>query len=183
MIIAVFAALGGLGIFLFIGGDHQGSTEIVDVRVTAPDAAPDPPDEDSDPPAAATEPQELGDGITAHRNGGSTSFVVAPPPSAASIDVTDASIEVAPATATASGSVLTVTVRCSSSADEFIGQITVDEGTDVVTVAPLVIVPSSGAPCAADASATEMQLPLSAPLGTRGLIVVPAGTPVPELGS
>jgi hypothetical protein len=46
-------------------------------------------------------------------------------------------------------------------------------------VLPVVLAPADAAPCAPDALKRTITVPLASPLGTRQVILVPAGTEVP----
>lgn len=185
--IAAFAALGAVGIFLFISGDRQGSTEIVPTQQSGASATTTPAGSADTDPAVAPAPGDetaASPGVDSGRVSGTNSFTFEPPAAFASIPPGDLRAEVPPATATAAGDrSINLTVECGYSIDEFVAQIVVNEGADVVTVAPTVIVPVGGNPCPTDAPAREFELPLDAPLGTRPIVVVPAGTALPGAGS
>lgn len=193
-IIGVFAVLGAIGIFLFIGGDHRGSTEVVPTKQLLTDAStsevpssPDPTapgkDGDADADAAAAGPDDLPPGVTHQQSGTANAYVFTPPDDLAGAAGADLRIEVAKATVAASDDGIVVTVECTSSAQEFLAQVSVDEGPQVVTVIPVILIPPQGAPCAPGAAARSISLPLGAPLGTRTVNVAPAGSTLPELGA
>jgi hypothetical protein len=84
-------------------------------------------------------------------------------------------------TPAADGTSLTASVGCAASAQEVLGQLSVNEGAAAVTVVAVVLVPAGGAPCDPAAAPREVTVPLTQPLGTRAVVVVPAGTPIAQI--
>lgn len=76
---------------------------------------------------------------------------------------------------------LTIRVACAASAEEVLAQVVVTEDDRAVTVLAVVLTPPDGPPCRAGSNAPPIDVPLRTPRGDRALVVVPAGTPVPEL--
>lgn len=216
--IGVFAALGALGIHLFIGGDQQTETEVVPTKQTTVETSAPPDDEQAadgsagsgsagsgSTTTAGTEPADatagdhdadptggtasgagagagavgLPDGVTHQRSGTSNSYVFTPPASLAGVPSAELGIQIAAASLSAGDGRLLLTVRCTASAEEFLAQVSVDEGTQVITVVPVVLVPPAGAPCPANAPGRTVELPLDEPLGGRTLRLAPAGSPLP----
>lgn len=94
-----------------------------------------------------------------------------------------ATTAVAPTRAVAGpdGASLAVSVGCATSADEVLAQISVGEGPSAVTVVAVVLVPPGGRPCDPDDPRRQVDIPLAQPLGLRSVVIVPAGTPIPQL--
>jgi hypothetical protein len=79
------------------------------------------------------------------------------------------------------GASLNASIGCGTSSQEVLAQLSLSETTSAVTVIAVVLVPVGGAPCDPAAAAREVNVPLSKPLGARSVVVVPAGTPIPQL--
>ncbi len=70
---------------------------------------------------------------------------------------------------------------CARSADEFLAQVVVTEDVRSVSFAAISVVPPDSLPCGDGAEPRRVELQLLEPLGERSVVVVPAGTEVPEL--
>lgn len=108
-----------------------------------------------------------------------TSLIFATP---AEVDLDTWRPAVAPLSAFSSDGFQTLTIRvaCAVSADEVLAQVVVTEDDLAVTVLAVVLAPPDGAPCRAS-NTPPIDVPLRTPRGDRALVVVPAGTPVPDL--
>lgn len=110
---------------------------------------------------------------------GTISMTFGPPAGTTDADLAGRETVIPPidVTPTPDGSGLVVTVGCARSAEEFLAQVTVTEAESAVTVAAAVLVPPGAGPCG-DATSTSVSVPLTDPLGSRQIVVVPAGASV-----
>ncbi len=170
-IVAVAVVLLAIGIYLFVKGNPSGSTSQLDVSMRRPQAAAPSLPDGSDVP----------DGIAeVHETDGALTYALEPPPEWADYEGTPEPL-VAPTTAEPvdDGAALQVRVRCAASSEEYLAQVGLTESASTVTVMAVAVQPDAGAaPCDPAAAAREFRLPLQEPLGSRTLVVVPAG-PVP----
>jgi len=200
--VAVFVLLAmvGLGLLIF-GGGSDTSTVQVPVSQTFPDDADegvlpennadgsDGTDSDgADPEGAAPAADPSGGGAPplpegateALRDGASTSYSFRPPPGVdgASLDAVVAPLRVSVG---ADGRTAELLVGCARSTDEFLAQVVVTEAGPSVSFAAIAVVPPESPPCGDGDEPRRVELQLLEPLGGRSVVVVPAGTEVPEL--
>lgn len=199
----VLLAVVGLGLLLF-GGGSDTSTVQVPVSQTFPD---DPADEgvlpennadgseqvDDESAAPAADPSgtapplpegaapPLPEGATeVLRDGASTSYSFRPPPGVdgSSLDAVVAPLRVRVG---ADGRTAELLVGCTRAADEFLAQVVVTEIGPSVTFVAISVFPPESPPCTDGDEPRRVELQLLEPLGERSVVVVPAGTAVPEL--
>lgn len=171
--VAMFAMVALVGVVLLVlDGGSGGPTVVVPVEQTLPDRATSTTAFDEPLPDAVSE---------VLRDGGTTSFVLEPP--AGVTDDGSWSAVVAPMRVTVSpdGEDASLSIECARSSEEFVGQVIVTEGDTAVTFAAVALVPAGGPGCATGSAPRTLEVPLSEPLADRAVVVVPAGTEVPEL--
>lgn len=198
-VVAIAVVLFAVGIFVFIGGDTTTPTSQVEQSqrrpiTTAPpeevDPEPDDPDASVAPvapeptvptavtlPGGAPAPEGVGEVLLA--DGALTLALV--PPAGWTEPTADPTPRIAPVSVQrdpVDGSALILAVGCAGSAGEYLAQVSVTEAPSAITVMAVALQPGAGAPCDPTAGTREFRLPLTEPVGSRPVIVVPAG-PVP----
>lgn len=172
--VAAFAVMCAIGIvLLLLGIGADPGTEVVPVPQTLPERA----------STTTTEaPVELPDGVReVLRGDGTTSWVFDTP--TASVGATDLSAVVAPMRVTVSpdGRTASLVIDCAQSAEELLGQVVATEGETAVTFAAVALVAPGAPPCTESSAPRSVELELPESLGDRAVVVVPAGTELPEL--
>jgi hypothetical protein len=190
-IVGVFVALGLIGLFVLLFIRPSGDESVrVPTSQTMPEGYEDPaasdPDDEGERSAAPTLPggAPAPEGVSSVEAADGTTSVTFDPPAGATTDEGELAAGWTPAIATAvvepteDGRELVIRVPCSTAEDEFLAQLTVTEADAVVTVAAVVVVPDSAAPCADSQDRHVLTVRLTEPLGSRQLTVVPEGTPL-----
>lgn len=174
LIAAIALVLFVVGVILFVGGAEQGSTSLVDVPQRRPEpTGPTLPD-GSDAPEGVAEVLQADGALT---------YGLTPPESWADVQGEPSTV-VAPVTVEQvdDGAALEATVSCAASASEFLAQVGLTESGTSITVLAIAVQPPAGAtpaaPCDPAAAPRVFRLPLQEPVGSRSVVVVPAG-PVP----
>lgn len=174
LIAAIALVLFVVGVILFVGGADQGSTSQVDVPQRRPEpSGPTLPD-GSDAPEGVAEVLQADGALT---------YALTPPESWVDVQG-EPSTAVAPVSVEQvdDGDALVATVSCAVAADEFLAQVGLTESGTSITVLAIAVQPppgvATGAPCDPAATPREFRLPLQEPVGSRSVVVVPAG-PVP----
>jgi hypothetical protein len=85
----------------------------------------------------------------------------------------------ATAVATPEGTSLEVTVDCTVAEGEALAQLNITEDASTVTVLPVVLAPATAPACVAGTVLRQVTVPLASPIGSRQVVLVPAGTEVP----
>lgn len=190
--IALFTVVGLVGLLavLFVGmGD--GEARLLSTPQTLPDEATTEPVADPDRTSSSSTsssttepggpPEELPDGVReVLRDGGVTSyaFAVDEPTGDADLRAAVAPARVEPV---GGGGALSVEVGCAVSSQESLAQLSVTEVDDTVTVLAVVVAPAGAPGCGGDTTRV-VRIPLEEPVGDRAVVVVPPGSPVPDLG-
>ncbi len=179
--VAAFASLGLVGmVLLLLGVASSGGTSQVPTRQTLPDRV----TSTTSTPTSSTKDTsgaQLPDGVTeVLSEGGTTSYVFAPPSGA---DTTSLQPAVAPTTVrvAADGRTATLAIGCARSSEEYLAQVVVTEGDQTVTFASITVAPPGAPPCAPGAPTRQVELELVAPVADRAVVVVPPGAEVPSL--
>jgi hypothetical protein len=179
--VVVFAVLGavGLGAYLLFGNTTDETVQLPAVSTTTEVTT------TTVDPAATVAPVTVPGGAPAPdgvqavvSSDGVTSYAFATPQELAQVPIRTV-VARAAAVPAAGGSSLQVTVDCTVGVGEALAQLSITESPDSVTVLPVVLAPADAAPCAPDAVRRVVTVPLASPLGTRQVILVPAGTEVP----
>lgn len=102
-------------------------------------------------------------------------------PESVSAAASDTAIFPTTAVPTADGTGLTLSVGCAASAEEALVQISVTEDPTAVTVLVVGLVPRAGVPCQPETPPEVISVPLESPIGSRPVVVVSPGTPIPGL--
>jgi hypothetical protein len=173
-IVAALVLLCVVGIvLLLLGVGSNGGTEVVPVPQTLPDRA---------STTTSEAPVELPEGVREVLRGDDTTSWVFDTPAAAA-DAAELSAVVAPlrVTVAADGRTASLVVDCARSSEEFLGQVVVTEGDTAVTFAAVALVAPGAPACVQGAAPREVGLTLPEPVGDRAVVVVPAGTELPEL--
>jgi hypothetical protein len=178
LLLFVVLGFGGLFGFLILGNPTT-PTDTIPPFTSAPTTSTTEAPDDTTPvtaPGGAAVPERVRDVVV---DGDSTSYAFEVPETLATAPLR-AVVARAQAVPDAAGTSLVVDVACTASADEALAQITVTETAESVTVLPVAVMGADAtAPCAPDAAPRQVVLPLRAALGGRGVVLVPAGTPVP----
>ena len=167
VIAAIAVVLFVVGMVMFIGGDTKGATTQLDVSQRTPQPTGPTLADGSAAPEGVAEVLE---------SDGALTFALEPP--AGWSDV-----QGEPVTAVApveveqvdDGSALELSVACASSADEYLAQVGLTESASSITVMAVAVLPVDGAPCDPATPPREFRLPLQEPVGSRTVVVVPAG--------
>ncbi|UDY37816.1 hypothetical protein [Dermatobacter hominis] len=180
ILFVVLGTVGLIGILAF-GSPSSPTGTIPSFTTTSTTPTTEPP-EDTTPvtvPGGAAAPEGVRDVVA---EGDATSYAFQTPESLATVPLR-AVVARAQATPDAAGTSLVLEVACTASADEVLGQVSVTETATSVTVLPVVVLAAEGtAPCAPGAAPREVTLPLERPIGSRSVVLVPAGTEVPAPG-
>lgn len=181
-----------VGVLLLVAGvGSEGGTVQVPTAQTLPPAAtsssrPADGEASTTPPSAngstSSTTLPLPEGATqVFRAGDVTSYVFRTPAGLASGEVEAA---VAPTTVRVDddGRGVTLSVGCARSSSEALAQVLVTESDRSITFAAIAASPTGAGACAADAAPRTVALVLPEPVDGRSVVVVPAGTPVPEIG-
>lgn len=186
VIVAVAVVLFGVGIVLFVSGDSTGTTAQLDVSQRRPvPSGPSLPDGSAAPDGVAE----------VHEADGALTYALEPPEGWVDVGG-EPSTAVAPVTVEQidDGAALLVSVACAQSAGEYLAQVGVTESASTVTVMAVAVLPAEAVgaaptgepgptgepaePCDPAADAREFRFPLQEAVGSRTVVVVPAG-PVP----
>jgi hypothetical protein len=178
VVLAVFLVIGAVGLagFLLFGGGTS-PTEQLDVDQTTSTTTTT--TTTTLPPVTAPGGEPVPEGVQdVLVDGGVTSYAFTTPAALAQVPIRTV-VPRSTATPSEDGTRLTVVVECSVGVGEALAQLTVTEDTATVTVLPVTIAPADAPPCPPGAEPRTVTVPLTEPLGTRSVIVVPGGTEVP----
>lgn len=171
--VAAFGLMCVVGIvLLLLGVGSDGGTEVVPVPQTLPDRA---------STTTTQAPVELPDGVReVLRNDDTTSWVFDTP---AAVDGAQLTATVAPMRVTVSpdGRTASLVIDCAQSSEELLAQVVVTEGDSAVTFAAVALAAPGAPPCGASSPPRAVELALPEAVGDRAVVVVPAGTELPEL--
>lgn len=178
VVLAVLMVIGVVGLAgLFLLGGGRSSTEQLAVdqttsttTTTVPETVPA-----VTVPGGAPAPEGVQDVLV---DGPVTSYAFTTPPELAQVPIRTV-VPRSTATVSAAGTEVTVVVECSVGVGEALAQLTLTEDASSLTVLPVTIGPADAPACPADAAPRTITVPLSEPLGSRSVVVVPGGTQVP----
>jgi hypothetical protein len=172
--VAAFVLMCVVGIaLLLLGVGSDGGTEVVPVPQTLPDRA---------STTTTQQPVEVPDGVReVLRSEDTTSWVFDTP--AAAVDGSELTAVVAPMRVTVSpdGTTASLVIDCAQSSEELLAQVVVTEGDSAVTFAAVALAAPGAPPCSESSAPRAVELALPEAIGDRAVVVVPAGTTLPEL--
>jgi hypothetical protein len=178
--VAAFVLLGAVGLaaLLLVGNSTSETVQLpldTTTSVTTTTAAPGATTASVTVPGGAPAPEGVREVVS---SGGATSYAFTTTEELASVPVRTV-VGRATAVPTPEGTSLAVTVDCTVAEGEALAQLSITEDASSVTVLPAVLAPVSAPACVAGTVLRQVTVPLASPIGSRQVVLVPAGTEVP----